>query len=438
MASSSKANPITQRIDAMVHLWERFREQPGARVCRWVITPDEKQMVDAFLESSYLEQNPLPDFFLPFYTPFTGPSTYAEGLLEELRQNLENDRSVLEEAGIQISWQPGQREEEEEEVDGVYFFRNLLQVAQQYPLPEDGYLVAVLLPPVAEKQYGKWLLKAVRAGIPTRLRLLVLDQVGAETLSVFAAKCPQQVLSTTLDLDMPNAMRQLVSAGNPADPGVKFRKAFLDLAQAASAKDLGAVQRLEVLPLSIAREQGWAPMEIAVQGLVASAYIGLNKLPEAVGRYNLALQLAQKAYASGEKSCLILAVQALSSKGSVYLSQKAYEDAADAFASAAALAREAGDFFQVMEAKRMHGFCLEKSGDWVSAFEVEQEGLEAAANLEESIRNNSTLPYLGQSLLELAYRLGYKDQYAGIEEKMADLAGPDWQSKLPKSKAAVV
>jgi hypothetical protein len=437
MVSSLKANPITQRIDAMVHLWERFREQPEARVCRWVIAPDEKQMVDAFLETSYLEQNPLPDLFLPFYTPFTDSADYARGLMEELRANLENDQKALEEAGIQISWRPAQQKEEEE-ADAAWFLRNLNRLAEQYPLPEEGYLVAVLLPPVAEKPYGKWLLKAVRAGIPARLRLLVLDQASAETLAVFAAKSPLQVHSTTLDLDMPTAMRQLASVGNPADPGVKFRKAFLNLAQAASAKDLAAVQRLEVLPLAIAREQGWAPMEIAVHGLVASAYIGLNQLPEAVGRYDLGLQLAQKAYATGDKSALTLAVQALSCKGSVHLSQKAYEDAANAFAAAAPLAQEAGDFFQVMEAKRMHGYCLEKSGELAAAFEVEEEGLMAAAKVEESIRQNSTLPYLGQSLLELAYRLGYKDQYAEIEEKMTTLAGPDWPNKLPKAKAAAV
>jgi hypothetical protein len=237
---------------------------------------------------------------------------------------------------------------------------------------------------------------------------------------------------------MPNALRQLASAGNPADPGVKFRKAFLDLAQAASAKDLGAVQRLEALPLSIAREQGWAPMEIAVQGLVASAFIGLNKLAEAVGRYNLSVQLAQKAYAAGEKSGLTLAVQALSCKGSVYLSQKAYEDAGIAFAAAATLAQEAGDFFQVMEAKRMHSYCLEKIGELAAAFGVGQEGMAAAAQLEESIRQNSTLPYLGQFLLDLAYRLGYKQQYSPLEEKMTELAGPDWQNKLPQAKAATV
>lgn len=436
MASSPAANPITQRIDTMINLWQKFRDQPEARVCRWVITPDEKQMMEAFLETTYQVQNPLPDLFFPFYTPFANLPGYSNALVAELHQNLESDREALEAAGIQISWQPEPTGEGEE--DEAYFLRNLSQFASQYPLPQAGVLVAVLMPAGMGKQYGKWLVKAVRAGIPNNLRLLVLDQAGAEVLGVFADKFPKKVISSCLDLDMPNAIRQLASAGNPADPGVKFRKAFLDLAQAASSKDLAAVQRLEIAPLSIAREQGWAPMEIAVHSLVASAYIGLNKLPEAVGHYDLALQLAKKAYSTGEKSALTLAIQCLSNKGSVLISGKSYSEAANAFGSAAALAQEAGDQFQVMEAKRMHGFCLEKSGDPASAFQVEKEGLAAAEQIDESLRKNSTLPYLGQSLLELAYRLGYKDAYAAIEKQMTTLAGPDWQDKLPKAKATAV
>jgi hypothetical protein len=91
-----------------------------------------------------------------------------------------------------------------------------------------------------------------------------------------------------------------------------------------------------------------------------------------------------------------------------------------------------------MEAKRMQGHCLEKCREWQEAFRVEQQALEAAALLQEQVRVNSTLPYLGKSLLGLTYQLGYKDAYLQLEAKLNALAGMGWQSKLKTAKAKVV
>jgi tetratricopeptide (TPR) repeat protein len=237
-----------------------------------------------------------------------------------------------------------------------------------------------------------------------------------------------------LDLDVPGAMRQLAAAGNPADPGVKFRRAFLELAQAASGQPLATVQRLEALPLSIAREQGWTAMQIAVHSLVASACIGLGRLPDALGRYQQGLDLAKAARAGGDATAAKLAVQLLSNQGAVYIALKNYREGARAFGEGAGLAEAAGDPFQVMEARRMQGFCLEKDGDWAEALRVEREGLAAAEKLDEGLRHHSTLPYLAESLLALVYRAGDKEEYFRTEAKINVLAGPGWRDKLQPPK----
>jgi tetratricopeptide (TPR) repeat protein len=435
MNASPTPNAITQRLEKLSLLWEQFRSLPEARICRWLVHPDEVKMVDAFLESTYLEDNPTTDFFLPFYTEFVYPEDYSGQLLKELNQSIEADKDNLAEQGINLTWAPEQTKEGQE-LTTAHFLHQLALFAEQVPAAE--LVVAVLLPKTVNRKFGKWLYETTKLNIPANIRLLVLDQVGAEVLTKAAEKSPDRIITTALSLNMPDAMRQLASAGNPADPGVKFRKAFLDLSQAAANKNLSEIQRLEVIPLVIAREQGWVPMEIAVHSLVASAYIGLNQLPNALQRYDQAYGLAKKAHAAGEKVGLTLAVQCLFNKGSVLIAQKAFPEAIKTFALAATHAQEANDNFQVMEAKRMQGYCLEKSSEWEEAFRIEKEALATAALLDENIRLNSTLPYLGQALLNLAYQMGYKTQYLELEEKLNALAGPGWQNKLQTTKAAVV
>lgn len=433
--SSEPSNAITQRLEKMNQLWERFRSFPKARVCRWLVHQDEKQMINAFLETSYLEDNPVLDFFIPFYAECTNSKYYSHELIEELREKVESDREAMEAEGISISWTPKAFQYEQgQEVS--YFLDSLYNFSQEAPSGE--LLVAVLMPDLINVPFIRWLTGILDTGTPENLRLLLIELIGEVKLDEVAAAYPELVKTASLELDMPGAMRLLASAGDPADQGVKFRKGFLELSQAAATKNLSEIQRLEVNPLVIAREQGWVPMEVAVHNLVASAYIGLNQLPNALRRYEQAYGVAKKAHVAGEQVALTLAVQCLFNKGSVFIVQKAFPEAAKAFALAATHAQEANDHFQVMEAKRMHGYCLEKCSEWAEAFRVEKEALAAAELLEDTIRLNSTLPYLGKALLDLAHKMGNKAEYLQLEDKLNALAGTGWQSKLQTAKATAV
>jgi hypothetical protein len=406
-----------------------------------MIQVNEKKMVEAFLQTTCLEENPaledepLPDLFIPFYAGCTRPDTYTGQLVAELNQAMAYDTEALADEGISLSG-PAEIPEAGQPLRPAYFLQHLQLLADQ--LPEADLLVAMLLPATAGRQFGKWLEQAADCPIPANIRLLVVDSIGEEVLAQAAMRFPDRIRTSQLNLNMPRAMRQAAAAGDPAEAGVKFRKALLALSQAAASGKLAEVKRLEAVPLLIARQQGWWSMEIAVHSVVASADIGLNQLPQAIPRYELAYGLAKKAHLAGNTEALSLAVQCLLNKATVLMVRKAFPEAAETYALAAAHAREAHDNFQVMEAKRLQGQCLEKCREWQQAFQVEQEALAAAALLEEQVRVNSTLPYLGKALLDLAYQLGYKEAYLQLEDKLNALAGTGWQSKLKTAKAKVV
>jgi tetratricopeptide (TPR) repeat protein len=414
-------NPIAQRLDKLTGLWNDFRALPKGRVCRWVIEPDERQMVEVFLEATYQAHHPVEDLLLPFYTPCTDPAAYSRQLVEELRKQVEADRPALAEAGIAVAWQPQPARSAHE--GAGHLLRNLQSFAGEVP---DTLLVAVLMPPETNEAFARWLREVLRTDIPARLRLLVLDPAATEPLAPVAAAFPGPLHSARPALDMPAAMQQLAAAGNPADPGVRFRQAFLALSQAASRPQWAEIQRLETLPLAIAREQGWMAMEVAVHCLVAAALIGLKRLPDALDRYERAFGLTSRA--AGDQNAAALGVQCLSSKGSVYLGAGLYPEAAQTFERAGVAAKAAGDPYQLMEALRMQGYCLDKSGQGPRALAVQLAALVAARGVDAQVRR-ATLPYLGHSLLELAARYGKREDRPRIEQQMNALAGPGWQKK---------
>jgi hypothetical protein len=304
-----------------------------------------------------LEEQPLPDLFIPFYAGFTRKDVYTGQLVAELNQAMAADTEALAATGISLS-EASEIPAAGDALTPAYFLHHLQLLADQ--LLEADLVVAVLLPATTGPQLGKWLEQAAGCPLPANIRILVVDNVGEEILAQAASRFSNQIRTSQLNLNMPGTMRQAAACGNPAEAGVKFRKAFLALSQAAASGKLAEVKRLEAAPLLIARQQGWLSMEIAVHSVVASAFTGLNQLPQAGQRYDQAYGLAKKGHLAGNIEGLSLAVQCLFNKGSVLMVRKAFPDAAKAYGLAAAHAWEANDHFQVMEAKRMQGHCLEK------------------------------------------------------------------------------
>ncbi len=81
----------------------------------------------------------------------------------------------------------------------------------------------------------------------------------------------------------------------------------------------------------------------------------------------------------------------------------------------------------------MAGFAYTKSGNSKGAWACNWSALEAAASLDAEVRRNSTLPYVGQALLELAGTLGYFEQEETVRQRMVAYVGADWERKTAKN-----
>lgn len=432
--SSEPPNPIELRLAQLQSIWSQFIDQADARICRWMLRHDEVQMLYGFVESTYSEESEIQAGILNFQTIFPSLAQYSVALTADLQTMIEQDGEALAENGIDIDWRPEAPDWQDERNPARYFLRNLAEFARRWP--SEGLIVAFLDPAEYHKDLEKWLFSALETGIDPRLRLMIADYEGFNLYERIAAKYPQQVKTYTPNLDMPAAVRQLAAKGNPADPGVQFRKAFIELSEAASRQKTDDCLRLREAPIAIAREQGWPHLEIAVHALVGSAFLNAQRYPDAMQTFDHARLLAESAEKQGNPLGATLKGQMLMNLGSTAVAQRDLKGAIGWYRAAAESAEQLKEHFNALEARRMEGFCLQHTGQTDDAWKANLAGLQAAEQLDDNTRGNSSLPWLGQALLDLAYRLGRKSDHAQLTQKLNTLS-PGWEQKLENRKSAL-
>lgn len=420
-------NPIARRYDQLVEHWLTFTENSEARICRWLIAEDELRMIDGFYKVQATEHNQTGDLFLKFSVPFTNIASYGPALCKELLRQIQALKEATDEEDIK-QWQPILSHTHASDI--LPFLSNLGAFAHTLNLTQ-GYLVAYLAPKDIDdiKQWAQWLLHAAHTGIPQKVRIMVIDACYSPVLESVAKYYLRQVASITPNLQMGAAVNELASAGDPANPGVQFRKAFVHLTQAIGRKDMAMVEQMATKALKIAGHNQWHQMKVTVHMARGAAYLGDQQFEKAFQVYGEARKVAEQAYAAGDPASGKLAVTAIFSQGAAMVAAKNCTVAAEVYGHAVPYAKKTEDYYNLMEAWRMAGFCYQQLHDEQNAWHCYWQALEVAPQLDEKLRPNSTLPYVGQALLELAPKVEREEMILLIRDRMIFLVGDDWTEK---------
>jgi hypothetical protein len=428
MATATPHNAITQRMDILIQHWIDFSGKSNARVCRWLVSEDELQMLEAFRRLESSEHGQTNDLFFRLITPFTDRGSYSSQSFAEFKELFETDADVLRAEGMELNWQVP---------DGPR--PALLLVLQELAkfLADRIDLIGLMLTPGDIEKDTDWLeflRSLVQAGIPERVRLILVDTYDYELYAPLAAEFPQTVITIEPQLDMPAAMQELASMGDPEDPAVQYRKLFVEASQAGARKDFEVMQDRAEQALAIAANEGWYHLQVSVLYLLGTTWIGDQQVEKALEEYGRAKTICQSAMAQEEPAARKLLIQVLLASGAAYFTDKKFAEGATEYQEAVVHAREEGDAFLLLESCRMQAYCLERDKQYRSAWESLWEALEAGAQLDEATSANSTLPYVGQALLRLMPRLGEDEQEQKIRERLVELVGPDWEQKIVKRK----
>lgn len=417
-------NPIAKRLTQLSKYWLSFTDIPEGRICRWLISRDELKMIHAFYLMQTTESNQTGDFFLKFDTPFVDINSYHQALNKEFLEQTQQLKEAIDDESIR-QWQPILPHAS----DFLSFLSNLGSFA--YSLNFEGYLIVYLTPQnmVDVEQWAQWLVQALDTGIPKKIRFMLVDACDSPILENVAKYYPRQLISIAPKLQMKAAINELASAGDPANPGVQFSKGFMHLTHAIGRKDMAMVDQMAAKALKIAEQNKWPQMKVTVFMAKGAAYLGDQKFEEAFNIYGEARKVAEEAYAAGDKVSGKLTVTAIFSQGAAMVAGKEYGIAAEVYRQAIPWTKEVQDTYSTMEAWRMAGFCYQLIHDVQNAWDCYWEAQEIAPKLDEALRSNSTLPFVGQALLELAPKVEQEEMISLIRNRMEYLVGSDWAEK---------
>ncbi|MGD1892154.1 MAG: hypothetical protein ACFB15_16390 [Cyclobacteriaceae bacterium] len=422
-----KENPIVQRQQQLTQQWLDFTEKPDTRLCRWLVTDDELGMLQAFYQLQNSEGNDTGDFFLKLTSSFAEPTAFVQDLQQEFFQKIKELQELVDDPLLK-KWKPLKAVPGTSPI--LHFLSTLGNFAQSLDLPE-GFVVIYLQPQSIFNRYAwsDWLVQVLQMGIPQRVRWMLTDFQQEPYLKTLAQYFPQEVVTIAPDLKMSAAVNELASAGDPANPGVQFRKAFVHLTQAIGRQDLAMVDQTAVKAFKIANANGWPHMKVAVNMARAGAYLGKQQYDKAYKIYGEAYDFARAAYKEGDKPSGKLSVTTLFSQGAAMIAAEKYDVAVHSYTQAVPYAEEAEDLYNLMEAWRMTGFCYQQLHQEKLAWNALWQALEIGPKVDDAVRPNSTLPYIGQALMAMAEKSGEMNLYYLVRDRMVFLVGEDWVEK---------
>lgn len=424
-ASATPKNAITRRVDQLGELWNEFAQKPDARLARWLVDGDSARMVDLFLDVQNDDAGDIPDLFVRFSEPFDGPGRFGFTLRESLCQKYEEVRDGLSAEGVRADWscpsvKPG-------ESDIAAFVCACASFRQHY----EGtlvLLVVVLLPHEtgAPADWEQWLHSLVRAGLPTGVRVMVIDDATAPVLGGMTTVEPKRVVTIKPQLDMPGAYMELVRGIPGSGPGFTFRRLFIALTNAAGKGDMAAAKQAAERASKLAAEQNWPHLQVATAMALAAAHLGAGNKAEALATYQSAGKVVGD---SKDPTSAKLRLQTQFAEAAVLVGDGKYTEAAPIYQETATLAAKQNDSFATLEGWRMAAYCREMAKQYAEAWTCGQKALEVGTKLDKDTRLNSTLPYVGECLLRVAQQPSYTDKADAVRQRMVQLLGPNWQEK---------
>lgn len=437
MNTSSEQDIIIKQLTPFYDAWDSFiRSQ--ATVARWLIPVQHYRWVEAFIEREATEAGILPDMFVRFESSFDHIDTYGVDLKNEFRKMVSDDRELLKEENIDLQWNPVSLQHPAH--NSQYFFEELKAFVRDNEIIEETFNIYLAPKDISDVDHWcRWLSDAISMGIPNSLRIIVIDTLEMPVFHMLSEEFSEQIMTLTTNFDLDKAMQEMATVGDSTDPGVIFRKIFVDLTQAARNKDWPNIEARAKEALDLAHKQKWIHLEATVHMVVAGAFLNDLQYEMAFKEYEYAYHTARQHYegiseleAPMSQSCGQVAIQALFGEANTLIAQRIYVESAEIYEKAAEMSAQGGYTYYELEAWRMAGFCHEQARQHDNAWEANEKALEAGNNLDEETRKGSTLPYVGQSMLRLTQKLG-KSQYTyQIKDKMIEMVGADWESKIEK------
>lgn len=420
-------NAITQRLETLQQHYAAYRLTEGKRVCIWRLRADEYRMAEAFYYYEQSEGARFPDLFLGLAPAFQNPTQYVQALLDEFRLMLDTQSGELATHGVNLPFHLPTTIRDSARL--WQYFSQLVEALHYL----EGDLVLWLNPVQIEDQpaWEEWLIQALEAPLPARVHWLLTPMIDTAPLPLLEERHQDIGYAITPDLDMESAIRQMASGGNPQEPDSQYRQAIVAMNLAAQKGHTPKAKKQAQRALAIAQQQaGWEHLEVAAH-LALAAFLPASEQAFAQDQYERALSIAHRAYEEEHPAGKAVYLQALMAQAAFDFRSRRFLEAAAQYEKVPPLTEGEPDYvFQRMEAQRMAGYCYRQARELHKAWDAYWAALESAELLDEATRRNSTLPYIGQGLLEISLPTHHQREEVYIRQKIEAYVGADWEARI--------
>jgi tetratricopeptide (TPR) repeat protein len=436
ISTSDKKNPIEQRLDFLTSVWKEFTQNPKARLLRWKILQEDRNMLDTFFEVQNQEAgSDLRDLFVKFQTPFSPDDSDASAneygcmLVDELEKQYAEIKESLAQEGIDNTWSLPPRTRDSSGVGSLIFCCNSFQ--KHYKEIIEHFVLVLVPSSISDpKRWQEWLETFLCSDIPESIRATIVDNAEVPTMEEIASEFKDTLMTADPKLDMPGAMKEIASSAG-SGPGAEFRRIFVDMAMSKS-QNPSVLQGKADQALQIARANNWPSLQVAVYLLLGATHFKDGRSSEALTCYEAAKQLSQSVDPKVDPSGARLAVQSTFGKAAVLFSSGQYSEAAKEYEEAAEAAKNGQDYHMATEALRMASYCYEQDKRTDEAWSTGWRALDVSEKIEEKMRmsGGTTLPFLGQALLRITNSdPRYENRIEDITTRMNELVGTGWRDQ---------
>lgn len=392
-------NPVERRLTDLCGDWIAFRDDATKRLLIWQVPDDAARLLQCFFE---VQKHETPytsgDLFIVFDVAFDNSIQYSRQLKEALLGQYEASRQDLKGEGIEPDW----RADPAQFPDSAYGFIQSVRSFGSAHHKSIGHLVVVLIPVSISHPdaFSGWMMRALDAGIPERLRIAVIDSTDNPQLELAESDDPR-ILVHASDVDLAATAQETFAQETAVGPAGVFRNYLIGLVTLVEKGSVEQVKAKAADAQAFARKQGWLDQEVVIATLVAGALLKESRCDEAATTHQEARTAAMQATAAGHPAGQQLVLQTWFGEAGAHLAASRVPEAANCYDEAAVVAQESGNLILAIEAFRMSAFCYARCGQREEAVTRGENALAVGARLKTASRSMTTLPIAAMDLLDM-------------------------------------
>lgn len=393
-------NPVERCMAALCDYWGKFRADATKRLLIWQVPDNANRILQCFFEAQkYESEYSTNDLFIVFNATFKNSIQYSRALKEELAGQYAASKEDLKQQNIAADWEFSP-EMIPDSANG--FIQSIRSLGSKYH-KSIGHLVVVLMPQSVESDAAliAWLERALQAGIPERLRLVIIDSTEYPRFTQLIESDREQVYADAPKIDTLTIAQETFAQEATVGPAGVFRNYLMGLMTLIEKGSIDQVKAKAIDAFNFAHKQKWADQEVVIRMLFAGALLKEKQFAEAQNIYQSARQSALQAVQSGHPAGQQLVLQTWFGEAGADFAAGNTAHAAECYDQAAIVAKQIPNLILAIEAYRMSAFCHGRLDQRDAALTRGTKVFDCAQQLKPEVRMMTTVPLAAIDLLRI-------------------------------------